>query len=168
FDFGASSGECVAGDDPITASAGSQGLEIGARQPNATGTNSLRRSRGERERDAAVITLAQRDVEPSFGQGCGSCRVFSDDGLDGCMNWFWICALCQIDRCSGHPCLRVQREEFERLIQKCSEISIMALEFITEGQLLEQKDVPRIQLKGALEIVGGFLPPPLSSINITS
>src|SRR4029077_4443098 len=109
-----------------------------------------------------------RDVEPSVGQGCGSRRVFSNDGLDGYMSGFWIPTLCGIDRCSRHPCLRVERNEFERLIQNCSEISITALVFITEGQLLEQEDVARIQLQGALKIVYGFLPPPLPSINKTS
>src|SRR4029077_1963978 len=166
--FGASNRESGAGNGRIAAKLRSHGLEVGARQPNAPNADPLSRNGGKRERQAAVIALAQGDIQPSLGEGCGSRRVFSNNGLDGRMNGFWISTPCEIDRCSRHPCLRVKRNEFEGLIQNCSEISITALVFIGEGQLLEQEDVARVQLQGALKIACGFLPPPLPSINKTS
>src|SRR5438552_790111 len=166
--FGASGGECGEGAAGITASASSQSLEKRPRPPNVAFTNPLRRNNGERARNPNIVAFAQGDVEPFLGNAFRSPRVLGNDGFDSCVNRCWVCALFQIDQCSRHPCVRIGRNQFERPIQNCSEVSVATLVFISEGQLLEEEEIARVQLQGALKIRRGFLPPTFSSIDETS
>ena len=168
LDFAASSGKCGASDGCITASASSQSLEKRPRPPNVAFTNPLRRNNGERARNPNIVAFAQGDVEPFLGNAFRSPRVLGNDGFDGCVNRCWVCALFQIDQCSRHPCVRIGRNQFERPIQNCSEVSVATLVFISEGQLLEEEEIARVQLQGARKILGGFLPPTLPSSNEAS
>src|SRR6202030_2331170 len=137
----ANSSECGRGAAGIPADVSRQGPGKGPGPPNAAFTNPLRRNKSERAGDLEVVAFAQGDVEPSRSNVFCRQRILDNDRVDGCTSGSWICALFQIDQCSRQPCVRIGRNQFERPVQNCTEVSIAALRFVSEGQLLEEEEV---------------------------
>ena len=128
------------------------------RHSDVEGNNSRRRNSGKRAIHFGLIAPAECNVEPLFRDCFDGAWIFSQECLNRMMSRSRIGICLKFNDRSCYACVRVGDSSRQCVIEHSRHIAEMAEQPICLRRLLSDPGISRIELDGALEILGTFLP----------
>ena len=114
-----------------------------------------------------VISLTHGHKKPSVGHYRRPARILAEKLRQKIVERLGVSMPLQFNRSARNLCDNVVRRNFQDTIEGCNCVGITIKVLIADRDLIEDRVISRIQLKSALQVVGGLLPLSLPPVDVT-